>query len=291
MGEADFRQDLTCAARRNGIQFLNEDKVMSAVADDVRGGARLVTVHRGSAKNELLVVTDRATHAVRLTMFGSRRLWSIRHGDANDVGTGRRVHRGHVVDLVWLETRGGDQKDFWLAFTDRRLGVNLKMAEEKAESAARDIVGVLRGGGRKELPQTSLSAAPAGVFDFDPEGPEKAGHAGQESYGRQDWPAALQHFVTAVDRLHDFYAFEQFMNRQPSPRDAWLVNGLVSALGVTRNQRQDVDVTELVRTATHRLRTITTAVEGAGADATLYRRGLDGIAQYAPDVDVSDVFW
>jgi hypothetical protein len=94
-----------------------------------------------------------------------------------------------------------------------------------------------------------------------------------------------------VDRLHDFYVYEQFRNRQPSPGDAWIVNGLVSALGVLRDQNPNADVADAVKEATHRLRTITTAVEGAGGNATLYRGGLDGLARYAPDIDVSDVFW
>lgn len=50
-------------------------------------------------------------------------------------------------------------------------------------------------------------------------------------------------------------------------------------------------MTALGTEATHRLRTISTAVDQAGGTSTLYRRSLDGLAREAPDVDVSGVFW
>lgn len=53
----------------------------------------------------------------------------------------------------------------------------------------------------------------------------------------------------------------------------------------------NADVRDGVREATHRLRTIPTETDKAGGNSTLYRRILDGLAQYAPDVNVSDIYW
>lgn len=130
-----------------------------------------------------------------------------------------------------------------------------------------------------------------GMPAFDPQGPEKAASAAKDAYYAHDWARSFELYVKAVDRLHDFYVFEQFRNRQPSPGDAWIVNGLVAALGVLRDQDPSADVAAGVKEATHRLRTISSALEAAGGNATLYRGGLDGLARYAPDVDVSEVFW
>jgi hypothetical protein len=140
-------------------------------------------------------------------------------------------------------------------------------------------------------PSMPERVAPTTMPEFDPQGPEKAASAAKDAYNEHDWARSFELYVKAVDRLHDFYVYEQFRNRQPSPGDAWIVNGLVSALGVLRDQDPTADVAAGVKEATHRLRTIASALEAAGGNATLYRGGLDGLAQYAPDVDVSAVFW
>lgn len=138
-------------------------------------------------------------------------------------------------------------------------------------------------------PSPAPTAGGGSPFTFDPQGPEKSAAAGEQA---TDPAEAFAHYVKAVDRLHDFYVYEQFRNRQPSPADAWIVNGLVKSLALLRLQQRDPDVVrEGVTEATHRLRTITTALEGAGGNAVLYRSGLDGLAREAPDVDVSEVFW
>jgi hypothetical protein len=156
---------------------------------------------------------------------------------------------------------------------------NAQVAAEEIEAAA----------SRGAPSADALSAG--SPFQFDPQGPEKAGEAAESAYGHHEWIQALELFVKAVDRLHDFYVYEQFRNRQPSPADAWLVQGVTKSLGVMREVRPEADVTDLVREATHRLRTISTAVANAGGEPVLYRRALDEMARLAPDVDVSDIFW
>lgn len=147
------------------------------------------------------------------------------------------------------------------------------------------------------VPAMAAAGPPGGapgsssIFQFDPHGPEKAADAAKAAYYEQDWGKAFQLYVKAIDRLHDFYCFEQFRNRQPSPADAWIVNGLVSALGALLATDPQADVHEGVRQATHRLRAISTATEAAGGNAQLYRGGLDGLAGEAGHIDVSDIFW
>jgi hypothetical protein len=102
---------------------------------------------------------------------------------------------------------------------------------------------------------------------------------------------AFERGVKGVDRLHDFYVFERFRNRQPSEADAPIVGCLLDSLRLLRERDSQCDVRDGVVEATHRLRTISTATDGIGGNSALYRQGLDGLAALAPDVDVSGVFW
>jgi hypothetical protein len=133
--------------------------------------------------------------------------------------------------------------------------------------------------------------APGGGIQFDPEGPERAAGAAAETLGIGDNGEALRLSVVAIDRLHDFYVFEQFRHRQPSPADAWIIDGLLKSLYMLRDQHPGADVREPVREVTHRLRTIATSTEAAGGNAILYRRALSALAELAADVDVDDIFW
>jgi len=121
-----------------------------------------------------------------------------------------------------------------------------------------------------------------------PESPENAGVAAKDAYDHGKFLKAFDLSIVAVDRLHHFYVFEQFRGRQPSPGDTWIVNGLTAALGAARVQDSEADVHERVCTATHRLHTIASAIERAGGNAALYREALDRLAEYAPDVEISD---
>jgi hypothetical protein len=140
-----------------------------------------------------------------------------------------------------------------------------------------------QGGATRNTTGSSLS--------FDPEGPEKTGARARVAYGNADFAAAFHLYAKAIDQLHDFYLFEQFRNRQPSPKDTWIVEGLTASLGAARQTNPEIEVREDVRMATHRLRTISSACDRAGASSVLYRSALDDLACYAPDVDVSDIFW
>ena len=128
-------------------------------------------------------------------------------------------------------------------------------------------------------------------LQFDPRVPDDLGTRAQALYNNQDFAAAMTMFEKAIDMLHTLYIYENMRQRQPSPADAWIVDGYVSALGATRAMNRDAEVTESVRTVTHRLRTISTRCNSSGIAPDLYLGGLNRIAGYAEDVPVDDIFW
>lgn len=141
--------------------------------------------------------------------------------------------------------------------------------------------------------QTPGSAGtPSSPFAFDPAGPERAAEEARQAIAMGDLGSGFERGVKVVDRLHDFYVYERFANRRPSSADEPLVDVLLESLRALRAQQPDVEVVKSgVVEATHRLRTISSAVDEVGGDAARYRRGLDELARLAPDVDVSGVFW
>jgi hypothetical protein len=128
-------------------------------------------------------------------------------------------------------------------------------------------------------------------FTFDARAPETLAERAQLAYGSQNFSGAMHDYEKAIDLLHTLYLFENMRQRQPSPADAWIVDGYTSALGATLAMDSTAGVTESVRTVTHRLRTITTAADRVGLPSHIYRQGLDQMASYAPHVNVDDVYW
>jgi hypothetical protein len=217
----------------------------------------------------------------------------VRHEDLVEVAPQRGVAAGgYVVDGVTLEAGGRSYEfQFGFNFSSPEAEVEREIAAANSQTAAREIAEVaveLRSGQTADSPEESPPEAP---FSFDPQGPEKAAQAAEVAYGHQEWRKALELYVKSVDRLHDFYVFEEFRNRQPSPADAWMVQGVSKSLGVIRELNPEADVSAPVREVTHRLRTICTAVEGAGGNPILYSRVLDEVGKLTPDIDVSDVLW
>jgi len=118
---------------------------------------------------------------------------------------------------------------------------------------------------------------------------ETIGQGGKECYGYSDFGTALFFYQKSIDVLHSMYLFGQMRNRQPSPADAWIVNGYTSSLGASLAMHPAAPVNESVREVTHRLRTIASACEQVGLPSQLYREALKLMAQYAPHVKLDDV--
>lgn len=118
---------------------------------------------------------------------------------------------------------------------------------------------------------------------------ETIGQGGQECYGYGDFGTALFFYQKSIDVLHTNYLVLQMRNRQPSPADAWIVDGYTSSLGASLAMHRAAPVDGSVREVTHRLRTIATACEQVGLPSQLYREALKLMAQYAPHVKLDDV--
>ncbi len=118
---------------------------------------------------------------------------------------------------------------------------------------------------------------------------ETVAQGGVDRYGHGDFGAALFFFQKSIDMLHSQYLFGQMRSRQPSPADAWIVDGYTSALGASLQLHPAAPVDVSVREVTHRLRTIATECERMGLPAQLYRGALALMAVYAPHVKLDDV--
>jgi len=285
MDQSKFESELRRMADVNGIFVTHKrvDEIIDIVAT-CETDPNFVNIFRGSDQKHFLLVTDGASYQLRAKLFGTRADWIVFHDElVADVWPRRSVMAGYVVDEVVLEHQSGISA-FRVGFNDPHgsAGASREVAEHNSQVAARDI-NTARDG--------RAAAAPRRRSIFDPEGPERAAGEAKDAVHQGDFLAAFARSVVAVDRLHDFYVFEGFRNREPSPRDAWIVDGLVSALCAAREHDRDADVREGVRTATYRLRTIAAAIERAGGNAVLYRNALDAIARFAADVDVSDIVW
>ena len=118
---------------------------------------------------------------------------------------------------------------------------------------------------------------------------ETIGQGGQERYGYGDFGTALFFYQKSIDVLHTNYLFGQMRSRQPSPADAWIVDGYTSSLGASLAMHPAAPIDESVREVTHRLRTIATACEQVGLPSQLYREALKLMSQYAPHVKLDGV--
>jgi len=282
MGSATFQEDMENGARRNGLFLSREDAIVRAIAPVEEES--FVNIFGGSPgrDRELLVVTSLATYLVHRGTFSVKTRWTVRHEDLVEVAPQRGVAPGgYVVDIVILES-GAQVREFQIGFnlSSPEAEVEREIAASNAQTAAQEIAEVAVELRSRQMPGKTSTDAP---FSFDPAGPEKAAQAAEAAYGSREWTKALALYVQSVDKLHDFYVFEEFKNRQPSPQDAWMVQGISKSLGVIKEVEPDADVMPLVLEACHRLSAICLAVEGAGGNAVLYKRTLDEIGRLTED--------
>src|SRR5690349_4697850 len=242
----------------------------------------------------MLIVTSRATYQVKRGMLGVKTRWVMWHEELDRVDAVRAVGpQDYVITGVVLEGAGrtyefntGFHSPVYSEETKREIALgnaqvianDIRVAADEARSSSvaesTDVPSATAQGAANPGPSSS-------PFSFDPAGPEKAAQAAEQAYGNREWAKSFALFVKGVDKLHDFYVFEEFRNRQPSPGDAWMVQGVSKSLGITLELEPNVDVTEQVREVTHRLSTICTAVEGAGGNPILYARVLREVERLA----------
>jgi hypothetical protein len=121
--------------------------------------------------------------------------------------------------------------------------------------------------------------------------PETIAAGGAKALQDGDVAAALFLFQKAIDLLHTQYDYFGMQRRTPGAADEPIIDGYLETLSHVRLLRPEAPVTESVMEATHRLRTISTACQEAGIDPSWYLASLQRLADLAPDVDVTGIFW
>jgi hypothetical protein len=112
--------------------------------------------------------------------------------------------------------------------------------------------------------------------------PETMAEGGREHYGRADFGVALFFYRKAVDMLHTAYGFSNMESRQPSPADAWIVDGFCSSLGASLQAHPQAPVAKVAGEMVGRLGTIAADCDRVGIPAKLYRDAQDTVASTAP---------
>jgi hypothetical protein len=121
--------------------------------------------------------------------------------------------------------------------------------------------------------------------------PEAYAEAAKIRYGHQGFGTAAILYGKAVDLIHTQYLVLDMQHRQPSPADAWIVDGFVAAVGASLAMHPDAPMDDEVREGTHRLRTIYSMCERVGAPSALYANALGTLAIDASQVRVDDILW
>ena len=282
--KAVFQSEFYRMSQANGIFLVSKFDAIFKLVNGHEEDAIFCNIFRGKPKDGYLLVTTGASYSIRAKLFGVRCDWIVDHTDLiANVWHRRGLAGKYIVDQVVLSHRNGTAS-FQMGFNDPggTAGTMREIAKVNCETAVLQI---------NDARSAQDSATPPGqMIVFDAKGPEKAGADAKEAYDCGHFLKAFQISVIAVDRLHDFYVFERFRNRQPAISDSWIVNGLIEALAAARARDKRADVVEGVRTATHRLRDIVMAINQAGGNPTLYMIALNELAELAADVDVSDIY-
>lgn len=107
--------------------------------------------------------------------------------------------------------------------------------------------------------------------------PETMAEGGREHYGRADFGVALFFYRKAVDMLHTAYGYSNMESRQPSPADAWIVDGFCNSLGASVQAHPQAPVAEVAGEMVGRLGAIAADCDRVGIPAKLYRDAQDTV--------------
>jgi hypothetical protein len=127
--------------------------------------------------------------------------------------------------------------------------------------------------------------------------PDTIAEGGRVRLLENDPAAALFFFQKSIDTLHSIYVcgFNDTgpgsWPRQPSHRDLEIVDSYLDALRMVREMRPAAPIDASVKEVTHRLRTIATQFDHYDLGSMAIRTRLETVAELAPEVDVSGVFW
>lgn len=108
--------------------------------------------------------------------------------------------------------------------------------------------------------------------------PESMAEPAKVHYGYQNFGVAMFFYGKSIDMLQTAYGFSGMADRQPSPADAWIVDGYVSALGAGLSMHPDAPVGESAKTTIGLLQSIAAECERVGAPPQLYSDAAERIA-------------
>lgn len=171
MNQQEFAAELRKMADRNGINFLNYDKVMNAMSADLANGADFINIIPSfSNKNEYLVITTHSVSALKIGMMGTKVLWSVPVADIQDIAPDIHGFRDYISSDVRLEYVGGTHR-FQCGFNQPYYdGHKVEIATENVQVAVHEIELAVRSANAKTAaptvgagprPEAGSSAAPA----------------------------------------------------------------------------------------------------------------------------------
>ena len=110
--------------------------------------------------------------------------------------------------------------------------------------------------------------------------PDSMANGGREHYGFGDFGTAMFFYAKSIDMLHTAYGFNHMQNRQPSPADASIIDGFVSALGASLSMHPNAPVSSMLLEMDTRLHEVAGECERLGLPADLYRNAQAEIRRY-----------
>lgn len=108
--------------------------------------------------------------------------------------------------------------------------------------------------------------------------PESMAEPAKVHYGYQNFGVAMFFYGKSIDMLQTAYGFSGMADRQPSPADAWIVDGYVSAIGAGLSMHPDAPIGESAKTTIGLLQNIASECERVGAPPQLYSDAAERIA-------------
>src|SRR5688500_17780491 len=101
MDQDTFVSELRRMASNNGILLVKEKRIAELANFD---GADFINIFPGSDKNEVLVVTSLAVHALKASMLSFKDRWHVELDDITSVEPQRRVFNRYVIDEIVVRT-------------------------------------------------------------------------------------------------------------------------------------------------------------------------------------------
>jgi hypothetical protein len=108
--------------------------------------------------------------------------------------------------------------------------------------------------------------------------PESMAEPAKKHYGHQNFGVAMFFYGKSIDMLQTAYGFSGMADRQPSPADAWIVDGYVSSIGAGLAMHPNAPVAESATTTIGLLQDIAAECERVGAPHQLYSNAAEQVA-------------